>query len=704
MYRCVVLGLVACGFMSVAVAVAQPSADLLDTLSRQLAAGDHAAALVTAREAVGEHPELSGLWYNLAGLEAQVGDLGQAVAAFERAVLLGFDDFRHADQDADLGRLREQPRYRQLRDAWADGLATRARQRTLELDDGQWSPWMTLADRQGHAAADLRLRPTADSLHLELRLDAHDLPPAPPWHPAGGGVLACVLVADDPETGDGRQAVDFGFGWQDGLPAGAIRLGSRWQRLAELNPKMRLEHDSQWLALSASIPWEACGGLHPLVDDDLAFNVAYVRHPEPDAGTAALIADPGLGRTDRAWRRGVPLKVRWRPTQPTVEARVADAVLGGAPVSLRVRALLPPDRGDGDVHVVLQDRLGNAVLDTTVGLVSAAEVRGAELALPPVALAGSARLGVSLGAGRARGLSTWETTLAVVPDGWRRATEARIAAAPAAEQASLRYREDAVLAALAARRPRDTAAALATTLDELEVLLSRVDATGTALPAGGPFLAVAPAEGADEPLVCSLALPPGWRRGQPDPLLLLLARAPGAEDRAVTLAHRLLAESSGDRPPAALLVAVPHLPPDHDPELARRRARRLLGWLRTFLGCGEVRVAGVDLLGATALELAAEPAVDLAGVLVISGVNFAPYPEDDGDHLAARVAAIPSELPVGWIWFPDEVKPGDQAAALRRALQADGRVLAPRRAVHGGLGFDQAWSRAVLWAAGLAQP
>ena len=43
------------------------------------------------------------MWYNLAGIEEQLDDRTAAEEAFAEAVALGFDDFRYAQADADLG-------------------------------------------------------------------------------------------------------------------------------------------------------------------------------------------------------------------------------------------------------------------------------------------------------------------------------------------------------------------------------------------------------------------------------------------------------------------------------------------------------------------------------------------------------------------------------------------------------------------------
>jgi len=698
--RVVVTTLIA---LLVLAAASTAGTDLLDDLRRQLQTGDLDAALVTARKATDAGSALPGLWYNLAGLEAHHGHGEAAVAAFERAVVLGFDDFRHADADADLVALRVHPRYGQLREAWADGLARQRRDHALELTAGAWSEIISLTQLQAGLepiSADLRLKPDADGLQVELNLAGPELPPAPPWR-GGGGVLMSLTLPADPQTGEGSQGVDLGFGWQDDLPAGSVRLGTHWQRLADLGPKMRLNHADQRLHMSFRIPWSVCGSLHPLADPELSLNVAYVHHLDGAPVSAALLPDPGLGRADRPWRRGVPLRVTWPSDTPAVQGHLDEHVIRDGRMTVGAGALLPARHDGGDVHVVLRDRRGDLVSDLHSDLQRDGSRWRATTAVAVMAPAGSARLGVSLGSNTARALASWETTVAVIPEGWEELTRRRMAAAPLREQPSLQLRYLAITESLAHRRPRDDVGALATTLDELEAMLARLEAHGTTLPSGGVFLAAAPSTDGGKPLACSLYLPPDWRRGHTTPVLLLLARAPGAEERAVSLVARLLAQhTDGDAVPD-LAVAMAHLPTEHRPGQARDTADGLVTWLRRFLDCGPVHLAAVDLLAASALELSSQRADDLAGLLLLTGVGFSPYPEDGPDDLAARVADVPANLPVGWIWFPDEMGPGDQSRALRRALKDQGHVLTPRRSVRGGLRFDQAWMRAALWAAGI---
>jgi hypothetical protein len=610
-------------------------------------------------------------------------------------VELGFDDFRHAQDDPDLGWLATSDDFERRRGSWEAELRSRQRQRALALGEGRWSPWQDLPDRRGGLTppdARVRLRAGVAGLECEMSLSEADLPQTPPWRPGGGGVLACVLLGDE-GLGEGREHLDLGFGWQDGLPTGAVRLGDRWQPLAELSPKADLDHATDRLNLRFRIPWSLCGTLHPLLDDELALNLALLT---PAGGEAALLRDPGLGRADRAWRRGVPLTVAWEGTEPAIGGRLADRVVRGGRAEVELRALLPDPRLAAEVRLILRDERGTIVHEAVVPLPGAGRDRRARAQLDLPARAAQLRLGASLRSDDPGLNASWEAVLAALPPGYLASTPGRIDAAPAGERATLEHRWSAIGRALAARHPRQTADALATTVAELEALLQRLEATGTILPAGGDILAAMPGAAGEVEGLCSLSLPPQWRRGQPLRTVVLLVRAPGAEHRAVRLAPRLLADRFDDGSAPPLVFAVPHAP-TRDPA----DTLALLRWLRDFLGSDRVHLAGVDLLGATALEVAARAPTELAGVLLLTGLNFRPYPDLDEAAIAARLAEIPAELPLGWYWFPDEQRAGDQARTLRRLLREQGRGLAPRQPVAGGLSFDQAWSRALLWGAGV---
>jgi hypothetical protein len=669
-------------------------AQLLQALSDQLAAGRHAEALVTARRAAEALPGNPAVWYNLAGLEELHGDRAAALAALQQAVLVGFDDFRFADQDADLGALRDDPGYHELREAWAAGLAARRRERSVTLEAGTWSDPIPLVDRQGGLdppRAEARLRVTGEGLEVELTAEGRPVGLLPPWR-GGSGLLLTVLLPEDPRTGEGRLFGEFGLGMADGVPAGALHLGERWQRLSELTPKFRRDPTSGRLQLSFAVPWTVCDPIHPLVDRDLELNLVWLRAGgDAPPGRAAWIADPAAGRADRPWRRGIPLPVRWTAaTDPAVAGRLADRVVRDGVITLEPLVAVGTP---GEAILNLRDRDATLRRSETWKLTPDGPLAQRADTLRVDLVPGSARLGVTAGA------ATWETEILILPRGWEAEAAATLARAPAREQPSLRYRLEAVAQALDRRLARENPAALATTVDELTDLLAEVVERGTSLPAGGSYLAVVDDGTSSPERLCSLCLPAGWRRGDPVRVLLLLARAPGQEQQAVLLAPRLLAErAGGDRDPAPLVTAVAHLGPGHEAAAARREAEQLLDWLRDFVAVDTIHLAGVDLLAATALELAAARPAAVAGVLAITGFGFTPYPELNPGALPAALDTLPADLPAGWIWFPDEQRPDDQAAALRQALRTHGLDLVPERAVAGGLDFSQAWTRAVVWA------
>ena len=680
-------------------------ASLLQRLQDELAAGRHADALVTARRGAELDPGNAALLYNLAGLEQAHGDTAQATAALEQAVAMGFDDLRFADGDEDLGDLRLGAAYARLRARWQAGLAERVDARAIDAVAGAWTGPIPLSDRQGGlnpptATARLLVRP--DGLDVEVSSDAADPGPAPPWL-GGTGVIISVALRENPAEGDGRRHAELGYGLVDGLPAGAIRLGRRWQGVAELSPKFRRDPASGHLRVVLTVPWDACGDLHPLTGDALLVNITLVRGGD-EPGRAALVSDPAAGRADGDWRRGVPLTVTW-PADGDAAVRAAprQRVIADGALDLSPLAAVAGD-GAAAVRLAVRDRRGDLAAERRVDLPAGPGARRTDVTWPLDLPAGSVRLGATLDRASPGADTTpvaWETRLLWLPDGWARDTARRIAGAPALERPSLQYRLDAVTAAVAARHRRDDPSAIGSTVDELEAMLEAVAATGTSLPDAGSYLALAPATGQAPAGRCSLALPAGWR-DQPDaPLLLLLARAPGAEQRAVTLAPRLLAErAAAGAPLPAVVMAVPHLGPGHQPDEALDAAVALVDWLREFTGRRRVLIAGVDLLAATALEasIARPDAVD--GVMLLTGLHFAPYPDLDQGRLPARLAGLDAALPVAWIRFPDEWRPGDQTDALRAALADRGVTIAPQVDVAGGLNISQAWSRAMLWAAG----
>jgi tetratricopeptide (TPR) repeat protein len=77
--------------------------------------GRHADGLRVDEVLVQLHPEDPSAYYNLACSYSLTDHLDLAAEALERALLLGYSDFKWMAEDPDLENLRQHPRYRKIR-------------------------------------------------------------------------------------------------------------------------------------------------------------------------------------------------------------------------------------------------------------------------------------------------------------------------------------------------------------------------------------------------------------------------------------------------------------------------------------------------------------------------------------------------------------------------------------------------------------
>lgn len=77
--------------------------------------GRHADSLTVDRRLIRKEPRNPLAYYNLACSYALNGRVDRAVIALERAICLGYRDFRWIACDPDLRALREHPRYRLIK-------------------------------------------------------------------------------------------------------------------------------------------------------------------------------------------------------------------------------------------------------------------------------------------------------------------------------------------------------------------------------------------------------------------------------------------------------------------------------------------------------------------------------------------------------------------------------------------------------------
>jgi len=133
-------------------------------------------------------------------------------------------------------------------------------------------------------------------------------------------------------------------------------------------------------------------------------------------------------------------------------------------------------------------------------------------------------------------------------------------------------------------------------------------------------------------------------------------------------------------------------------DTALAEARAALDWTREHFGVDRVTLAGVGFAAGVALQLAAAEPDKVSRLAVLAGSELEPWPQADDAFVAARLAALPTDLPLTWYDFEVETERAGQARQMRRALDDLGLTKVTDETVQGGLHPVQAADRIVLWA------
>ena len=492
---------------------------LIRNLNRQLAAGRTDTALTICQHYLTLYPDDPGMRYNLACLEESAGQRAQAWQALTAAIAGGFDDFHRIAADSDLTDLVTTPRFRELRTAREAELAASSRAGALVLTAGDRSRGLplrrTTADRGEDAATvgTLDLRFDRGALEIEVTVDDPAFQAAaPPWR-GGSGVFVNVVVPDSTRGFESDVAFSFAFGMFQRRTTGAVYVpgdGGRWQRVAELAPKVRIDEQRGRVHVSLLIPWRSVAPYHPLIDSELGLNVVYQgRHIDGRRFTAGLIADPGFAASAHRWRRYVPLSLQSAAvTGAEIAGRVSDTVVTGGRLDLELVAWVPT-AGRGKLTITFTDVAGQNVLSggarseqlqLSVGRMH--RHREADLtALPTGPFTVEAALELPDGT-----VVTWRSALLRLEEGWLEATRERLPALPPTERPTVAYRIEAVARALRDRQPRQDPSPLITTVGEIGLMLRQADNTGSILPSSGPWLMIYPGPNGEDS-VCTCQLP-----------------------------------------------------------------------------------------------------------------------------------------------------------------------------------------------------
>lgn len=694
---------------SPATAEADPGT-LIRALNDQLVAGQIDSALTICHRYLALYPDDPGMLYNLACLQEVSGQREQALQSLGAAISGGFDDFHQIESDRDLAALVTDPRYVALRSAREAQIATEAAAGALRLVAGEQLTGIPLRSAlavpgaEAPAAGSLDVRFEQGALALDLTLDDPSFRGgAPPWR-GGSGLFVNLIIPDSSDPFASEEFFGFAFGMFQRRTTGAILVAGdagaaaeedRWQRVAELAPKIRIDEQNGRVHLSALIPWRAVAPYHPLIDSEWGLNVVYQSYrSDGRRWTAALIPDPAVPDAPHRWRRFVPLSLEpGSASDAQLAGRLSDTVVTDGRLDVDLVAWVPA-AGTAALTIAVTDADGQSVVSggsqSDRQRLQAGITRWRQ-AIDLAALAtGSYTVAATLELPHGPAIN-WQTPVLRLSPGWLTTMQARLGAVPPAEQATVAYRLDAVERALRAHRPRQNPTPLITTVGEIELMLRQAENSGSILPVAGRFVMVYPGPHQEDRL-CTLQLPAGHERGAP-----LLVVLPAAARTAAILARQIAQQL----PPASrLTVAVPHLPPvGADAASAVAQAAAALTWLNGYFAPEATHLAGVDAGAGTALRLSlAEPGA-LARVLLIAGGGFAPWPEASGAQLENRLAAQRNSLRYDWIRFGAETG-GGQADAVHAAMTALGFRLGWDESPEGGLSVSQASGRISRWVTG----
>ncbi len=690
-------------------------ADEILSLMRQ---GRTAEALPLCRLFNEDFPGNPTMLYNLACLENLAGNSATAVAAYGRAVAAGFSDFSYAQDDPDLqGGIREQ--IRAYHTAEIAALAARSENLAVTLEHGAWTdPLILHGDAAGHEAGPVELRLRWDDLGLNLELAATEpwsslitADPLAPWN-GGGGLVVTLMVPDGTSAFESSNHFMFAFGAENAAGVGGVFLSAqdRWQRVLELDPKIRVS-DAGVLQLTAVIPWPTIMPFHPLVDTTLGINAALTLSREDGYRRAALLEAPDLQRPRALTRRFVPARFRTSSVAgETFLGRVEDSISRDRPLAVELTAITE-QAGTGILSIDFVDGQGNSVLPTgriagKVDLVSGPNVITREVDFTSLdAGAYLMKATMKFPAGRT---AVWSTSILQLTPGWDDEIRESISRLAPKDRPTATYYLTSIEEAVARHRIRRNPGAIATTLNDIRLLLESDIELGTILPDKGSFLLVYPGpDGRDRR--CSAYLPSGWKIAAVLNPVVVLSSAAG---QASGFAHRIGQnyEHGGQRPTLKAdadrgfpIYLIPHLDitdPDRNAALLTE-AEVALDWARAYFDTGPASAVGIDDCGATAVQLTRSRQEALQAVLVFAGRNFEPWPQAGDDFLRRQLGPEPSAVPVTWIDFVQETGLAGQAARFLEIARELGYDVAGFEQVRGGLNLTQAADRTLLWAEAL---
>ena len=336
--------------------------------------GNTEEALPLCRDYAEKYPGDALMLYNLACLENGAGNEERAADAFGRAIAAGFEDFDHALKDPDLAGVDAVPGLIETETA---RLAALTVARAPVLAYGAWSPDLPLTDRTSLSGAELsglsdpvlRLgwQPTGLDIEVNAAEDWAGMGSGEALSPANGGsgLFLSLSIPDGRSPFTSANHFLFAFGVEKGAGIGAMFIPEqqRWQRIQELDPKIRMD-DAGRYNLVAFLPWQAVMPFHPLVDAPLGINAGLFMGGAAGPVMASLLQAQDLRDPTAVTRRFVPVEFDAASVPGDVFlGRVSNSISTDDPLAVEL-AVLAGSPGPGTLTFDFLDGFGRSVLPT----------------------------------------------------------------------------------------------------------------------------------------------------------------------------------------------------------------------------------------------------------------------------------------------------------------------------------------------------
>jgi hypothetical protein len=693
--------------------------DLQDQVLTLLREGRPAEALPLCRQYNELFPADPVMLYNQACLENGQGHAAEGAEAFEAAITAGFQEFDYALTDPDLQGAAA-PLVAAHVQKETDRLDNLARARAIELTFETWSADLPLSDRTpgdgvltGLSDPRLRLGWQATGLDIEIKADEDwaglSSDGVPPPTNGGSGLFISLAVPDGTSSFSSSNQFLFAFGLDKVGGVGAMFIPEQqsWQRIQELDPKIRVDEAGRYY-LKAFIPWQTIMPFHPLVDSPLGINAGLFMGGATGPALACLLQTRDLRDPTATTRRTIPLGFDKASVPGEVYlGKISRSISDGDPLGLTL-AVLSSERGSGTLTIDFLDGFGRSVLPTGAlneqidlepgpnHLIRQADFNALE--------SGSYLIRTELVFPSGH-TANWSTSILHLAPEWDDKLVARADGLPTGETETAMFYLDTVREAVARHPNRRSPKAIGKTLTDLVLLLDNAESKGSILPDKGVFLMVYPGPDGSR-RICSLYLPGARNLAKSVNPVLVLSPAPGSEGRISSrigrnyefgdLKPNIGAEGSLGFP-IYLVPRLEALSPGAAPDPMSESAA-CLAWALEYFQSESASVTGIDGNGSVALQLALEQPGQVNNLMIFAGGNLEPWPQAQPSFIRDQLAPLAAGPPIAWADFVTETGTAGQGRAILEALRELGADIIDVQEIRGGLSLTQAADRTAIWA------